>query len=222
MPNKRYVTFDPISYGAEYRANHAEEIKNYRKRYLELNKETLNEARREKRKKNPEAIRRQARQLYAKNKARILEVNRQSVLRNSEKVKRYKAEWYKANRERLRKHMAALYLQHRKERLHKVAQWNIANREKRRLYEQKRKAQKLLTTVGRIDIEDIYARDAGICGICQKKVKRKEVSLDHILPLSQGGEHTAWNVRITHKLCNTRRSYFGTAQLMLPVVIASP
>ncbi len=60
---------------------------------------------------------------------------------------------------------------------------------------------------------DIYARDKGLCGICGKKVDRALVhpdpgslTLDHILPLAQGGRHERSNVRLAHFLCNSKRA----------------
>lgn len=59
---------------------------------------------------------------------------------------------------------------------------------------------------------DVYERDGWTCGICGEPVGRDlgwpdplSVSLDHIVPLSLGGEHTWANVRCSHLRCNTAR-----------------
>lgn len=64
----------------------------------------------------------------------------------------------------------------------------------------------------RISPVDIYNRDGWKCGICFAEVDRSlswphpmSVSLDHIVPLSLGGEHVAENVRCSHLSCNVRR-----------------
>ncbi len=59
--------------------------------------------------------------------------------------------------------------------------------------------------IERIDPDEIYKRDGGRCGICGGHVEPEDVSIDHITPLSLGGEHTESNVRLTHLLCNVRR-----------------
>jgi 5-methylcytosine-specific restriction endonuclease McrA len=50
------------------------------------------------------------------------------------------------------------------------------------------------------------------CGICHKSIDRTLIypdhgyrSIDHVIPLSLGGEHTYDNARIAHWICNVRR-----------------
>jgi 5-methylcytosine-specific restriction endonuclease McrA len=59
----------------------------------------------------------------------------------------------------------------------------------------------------------VYERDGYRCGICNKKVRMdKEVphplapTLDHIVPISLGGEHSYANIRTAHFNCNSKRS----------------
>jgi 5-methylcytosine-specific restriction endonuclease McrA len=51
----------------------------------------------------------------------------------------------------------------------------------------------------------VAKRDGWRCGICGGKVTLEDWSLDHIVPLSQGGSHTYANVTLAHNLCNIRR-----------------
>jgi hypothetical protein len=67
-----------------------------------------------------------------------------------------------------------------------------------------------------IDHRAIGERDRWRCGICGRPIDRSlrfpeplSASVDHIVPLSQGGTHTAANVRITHLRCNVTRSNRG-------------
>ena len=48
----------------------------------------------------------------------------------------------------------------------------------------------------------MFKRDKGRCGICRKKVDPADWHLDHIVPLSRGGEHSYANVQVTHPFCN--------------------
>lgn len=64
----------------------------------------------------------------------------------------------------------------------------------------------------------IYERDGGRCGICGKKVASDQISIDHIIPLSLGGQHTENNVRLAHIRCNVQRGNRGPAQLRLQVL----
>ena len=71
--------------------------------------------------------------------------------------------------------------------------------------------------VEKLDIRTIYKRDKGICGICCKTVARADSSLDHIQPISRGGVHAAYNVRISHLACNLSRGNRGAAQLRMAI-----
>lgn len=71
--------------------------------------------------------------------------------------------------------------------------------------EAKRRAIKAGSYVGRISFVAIKLRDKMICGLCGKKVREKELSLDHIIPLSCGGAHAEWNLQVAHRSCNYRK-----------------
>lgn len=90
--------------------------------------------------------------------------------------------------------------------------WN----ERRRANDQKRRALKAGASTGvAVRLSEIRDRDGDRCGICKKKVNGEawphplSASLDHIIPLSQGGSHDPANVRLTHLVCNTRRGNRG-------------
>lgn len=68
----------------------------------------------------------------------------------------------------------------------------------------------------------VYTRDGGICGICGKLVAMLKVcphpkspTIDHIVPLSQGGSHTYENVQLAHFDCNYKKSDTGAGQMRL-------
>ena len=66
-------------------------------------------------------------------------------------------------------------------------------------------------------------RDGWRCGICRRRVDRalpypapRSKSLDHVVPLSEGGRHTYANCRLAHLECNlTRGNKGGGEQLAL-------
>jgi 5-methylcytosine-specific restriction endonuclease McrA len=45
----------------------------------------------------------------------------------------------------------------------------------------------------------------GICHYCQRKVPVKELTMDHIIPLSRGGQSTKGNLVPCCKECNTAK-----------------
>ncbi len=59
---------------------------------------------------------------------------------------------------------------------------------------------------------DVYERDGWTCGLCRLPVDPglawphpMSASVDHILPLSQGGSHALANVQCAHLSCNSRK-----------------
>lgn len=74
-----------------------------------------------------------------------------------------------------------------------------------------------------VDRQRVGERDQWRCHICKRKVDKdlaypdpKSQSLDHIVPLAEGGAHTYANTRIAHLECNNlRRDRGGNEQLAL-------
>lgn len=63
----------------------------------------------------------------------------------------------------------------------------------------------------------VFNRDGWNCGICRKPINRRlkpphpmSASLDHIQPMSHGGNHTYVNVQAAHHICNSLKSNRGS------------
>lgn len=63
--------------------------------------------------------------------------------------------------------------------------------------------------VADVNRKDIYERDGWCCQLCGKAVKRdaevphpKAPTIDHIIPLADGGTHEPKNAQLAHFLCN--------------------
>jgi 5-methylcytosine-specific restriction endonuclease McrA len=80
-----------------------------------------------------------------------------------------------------------------------------------------RRARLRNAAIGPIDYAALVVRDGGRCHLCGLPVAEPEQSFDHLIPLSRGGPHVAWNLRLTHLACNIRRGVSGPAQLLLPL-----
>lgn len=99
--------------------------------------------------------------------------------------------------------------------------WN----DRRRDRYHRRRAQQRATRSGAPVLRDaIGDRDRWKCGACGKKVNRniaypdpRSPSMDHVIPLSKGGEHTPENVRITHLECNLAKGDRGGGEQLLLV-----
>ena len=101
------------------------------------------------------------------------------------------------------------------------ARWRDKNRDVQRTHRQAYKARKLGQFVEHVRLRTLVERDRSRCGICNCKVKPAEYSIDHILPLSYGGDHSYANTRLTHLVCNTTRKNRGAAQLRLAIDVAA-
>ncbi|WP_432050298.1 HNH endonuclease [Verrucosispora sp. NA02020] len=67
-----------------------------------------------------------------------------------------------------------------------------------------------------MDRTRVGERDGWCCGICQNPIDPtlraphpKSQSLDHVIPLAEGGPHTYANTRISHLRCNVLRQHRG-------------
>ena len=104
-----------------------------------------------------------------------------------------------------------------------VKKANDKKHPERKADERQRRAARLRgAKVEQIKRLQIYARDNWICQLCGKKVNKHHKyphpmspSIDHIIPLSQGGTHEPVNVQLAHFICNSKRSAIGPAQLRL-------
>jgi 5-methylcytosine-specific restriction endonuclease McrA len=86
----------------------------------------------------------------------------------------------------------------------------------------KRRAIKRGTATRPVRLDEIAERDGNRCHICRRKIGRhvyphpRSRSLDHLVPLTKGGEHTPENVRLACLGCNVAKgNRGGNEQLLL-------
>ena len=110
-----------------------------------------------------------------------------------------------------RKYAAA----HREQINERGRRWRMANPDKVRDRKARRYAREHGRTAERVALSVLFTRDAGRCGLCGKPVQMGTASIDHIIPLARGGEHTYRNTQLAHLDCNRRRQHRGPAQLRM-------
>jgi 5-methylcytosine-specific restriction endonuclease McrA len=141
------------------------------------------------------------------------------------------AQYYATHLPQIRNRRKAYYAAHREEELASNGRWRkdnpdaylaavqrwIAEHPKqhkalKRKASRVREARKKTVQIEDIDEAAIYARDRGICQLCHKPVSLKwespdprSKSLDHVIPLSEGGPHTMQNLVLFHRGCNSRK-----------------
>jgi 5-methylcytosine-specific restriction endonuclease McrA len=107
------------------------------------------------------------------------------------------------------------YATHREKELARVRAFSQAHPERDREKDQRRRAVEHGAASERVSIAVLAERDSDRCGICHKPVALDERSVDHILPIANGGGHTYANTQLAHLKCNIIRSNRGPAQLRL-------
>lgn len=81
-------------------------------------------------------------------------------------------------------------------------------RHKNRVYQSReaRRARLSNAVTETIRRSEIIERDRSTCYLCGQRCEPNDIHLDHVIPLSRGGSHTAANLRVTHGQCNIRKA----------------
>jgi len=64
------------------------------------------------------------------------------------------------------------------------------------------KAVKLGVKVEFVNYREIFERDGLTCYLCEQYIDPNDISFDHVIPFSKGGNHTKSNIKICHLSCN--------------------
>ena len=57
----------------------------------------------------------------------------------------------------------------------------------------------------RLNRRNLFLRDKFICAYCDKKFSEKNLTIDHVIPLSKGGAHSWDNVVTSCSKCNNKK-----------------
>lgn len=94
----------------------------------------------------------------------------------------------------------------------------------RRARNSRRRARQQMAYIEEVSPAYIYARDGYKCRICGKRLAMTKTvphprapTIDHIIPLAQGGNHQRSNVQAAHFLCNSLKSDGAAADQMMLV-----
>jgi 5-methylcytosine-specific restriction endonuclease McrA len=86
-----------------------------------------------------------------------------------------------------------------------VDTWEKKNPDKVLATIHRRRARKLNAFVEDVSIDRLYELANGVCQICKEPCTREDASIDHIIPLSKGGEHSYKNTQLAHLKCNCKK-----------------
>jgi 5-methylcytosine-specific restriction endonuclease McrA len=142
---------------------------------------------------------------------------------NREAIKARQRAYYAANREAIKARQRA-WRETNKKKIREINRaYYAANPDKVRQRVDRRKARQKGARVERVYRRRVFERDGWRCGICGGKTLKKAKHphpkapvLDHIIPLSKGGEHSMRNVQCAHHRCNAaKRDGACGSQLLL-------
>src|SRR5262245_31793376 len=85
-----------------------------------------------------------------------------------------------------------------------------ADTDPKRIAKEREKARKLRKTQWWLD-----QVNRGICHYCQNKFPKKDLTMDHIVPLARGGESTKGNIVISCRECNRKKKLSIPAEDLL-------
>jgi 5-methylcytosine-specific restriction endonuclease McrA len=99
----------------------------------------------------------------------------------------------------------------RRKKLERTSSYKKNNPDKVRSWWRKYRTKKREAWVEDVYDELVYARCGWVCMLCGERVDPKITgemgkSLDHIIPISRGGEHSYANTQLAHLVCNKRKN----------------
>lgn len=154
---------------------------------------------------DPDGERAKARAYREANPDRLRQWDRERHERDREKRNAANRAWQAANRERARELAKASI---RRQREVDIDGYRARKAEAA----QRRRAAKAGATIERFTHAEVFERDGWICQLCGDPTDCTAIfpdplspSLDHIVPLSRGGEHSRANTQCAHLSCNIQK-----------------
>lgn len=102
--------------------------------------------------------------------------------------------------------------------------WEAKRREDNYIHKALRRARKKAAFVENVYRKRVYESDGYRCHICNRMTRPdkqaphpKSPTIDHIIPLANGGTHEPLNCRTAHYLCNVRKSNGGGGEQFILV-----
>ena len=83
--------------------------------------------------------------------------------------------------------------------------WREKNPELTRWYSKQKKMRRRAVAVEHVESLVVLELADGVCGICGKDVDPLDYHVDHIVPITRGGEHSYANTQPAHPACNQRK-----------------
>lgn len=188
----------------QYYEDHREDIKAQSIQYYEDNKDKKKLYAKQYHKNNKEKINAYLKRYYEDNKEKSCIWSKQYYRDNKKEIKAYVKQYRKDNKE----HISVWMKQYGQTPKGKAAD---------KKSKQKRRAQKMGVNYEDFNSSEVFERDGYRCQLCGKKTRPDYKNpyhplypnLDHIIPLSKGGEHSKQNTQCLCRRCNMKKNNNG-------------
>lgn len=160
---------------------------------------------------NYERIISQKREYQLANSEKISEISRASRIKNREKRNARRREAYAKSNEQLLAIRREKDSNNREELAARQRAYRAANPEKLAQHNRNRRASKK-RAVGKhtaSDVSNIFLAQRGLCASCKVallKSGKNKFHVDHIVPLSKGGDNDKYNIQCLCPTCNVRKN----------------
>jgi 5-methylcytosine-specific restriction endonuclease McrA len=191
---------------AYYRA-HADAIRARTLAYYKTNFEIIRVKRQAYRAANREAKRIRDRAYREANREAVRAYHRAYQAIHAEALKEYRLAYHEANSEAKKEYLHAYYAANREALRAYSRAWRKANPDVCRAASQRRRA--LVKANGGHfsgeELADMRRAQNGICAYCKAQHDPDDLSIDHVIPLRQGGPHEAANIVLACLICNSSK-----------------
>jgi len=126
--------------------------------------------------------------------------------RNPEKIKEYMRDYVQANKEKLYKKSASRDRENPVAKKKRSEKYRKKNKASIAVLRRMRKKQLVVGDLTTEQWSSVLEKYNYTCLCCGKKEPEILITLDHIVPLSKGGEHTLSNVQPLCKSCNSSKN----------------
>lgn len=143
---------------------------------------------------------------------------REYYLRNREKFSEQARRWRLENPERFRERYER-WVSENPERSRSIKRrWAKAHPEAAVLAQQRRRARLAALEVNDLTAEQWEAIKAAASGRCTYCGKKRKLTMDHVVPISRGGGHTASNIVAACRSCNSSKHAGPVIPYQLPLL----
>ena len=152
---------------------------------------------------NPEKAKAAQERYKAKHPNASKEASKRFYHKNKESEKKRSTAWKNNNREAARKINMRSYYRNKEKRLLNMKVWTQNNKTKVASYGHKRRAMLYQNGIYYVTDKDLRRIMNSACAHCNTT---KNITLDHIIPISRGGQHSVGNLQPLCRSCNSSKN----------------